>query len=70
MLSRLRELRQSEDFDPILIARIIGCKPEQYFKMEIGSEPIALSELITLAKFYEVSLDYLCGLTSDRRHYR
>ena len=62
---RLRELREDKDLSQEEIAKILNCTQTAYGKWENGKREIKLQELIILAKYYKVSLDYIAGLTND-----
>ncbi len=61
-LKRLRELREDRDKTQTEIAKILGMKQSQYSRYENGIRDIPLDSLITLAKYYGVSTDYILGL--------
>lgn len=61
-LKRLRELREDKDKTQTEIAKILGMKQSQYSRYENGIRDIPLDSLITLAKYYGVSTDYILGL--------
>lgn len=60
---RLRDLREDNDKSQSEIASFLGMKQQQYARYESGIQEIPLHHFITLAKYYNVSLDYLAGLT-------
>ena len=41
----------------------------QYLKIETGENDITLDSLIRLAKFYNVTTDYLLELTNEKNYY-
>ncbi len=49
------------------IADILHCQREVYRRYETGKVEIPVSYLITLARYYDVTTDYLLGLTKERR---
>lgn len=61
-LKRLRELREDRDKTQTEIAKILGMKQSQYSRYENGIRDIPLDSLVTLAKYYGVSTDYILGL--------
>lgn len=61
-LRRLRDLREDHDMSQKQIAEILGIQQTVYSRYERGSQTIPLQHLITLAKFYRVTTDYLLGL--------
>ena len=58
---RLRDLREDADKTQAEIAAILGTVREQYAKYESGKQELPMHHFITLARFYNVSLDYLAG---------
>ena len=59
---RLKDLREDADKTQSEIADILKMKQQQYARYESGNQEIPLHHFITLAKYYNVSLDYLAGL--------
>ena len=67
---RLRDLREDMDLKQINIAHILGLSLQgEYQRYESGKMELPMHHFITLAKFYNVSLDYMAGLTNDKRKY-
>lgn len=64
---RLKDLREDRDLNQEEIAKVIGTDQSYYAKYEKGIRPIPFERVIKLAKFYNVSLDYIAGLTNDKR---
>lgn len=71
MLKRIRDLREDDDLTQEYIAKIVlNCTRSAYSKMEAGSRLISINDLIKLADFYKVSLDYLVGRVNNKEdHY-
>lgn len=71
MLKRIRDLREDDDLTQEYIAKIVlNCTRSSYSKMESGSRLISINDLIKLADFYKVSLDYLVGRVDNKEdHY-
>ncbi len=63
---RIKDIREDRDKSQTEIAEILGMKQQQYARYEIGAQEIPVHHLITLAKYYNVSIDYLVGL-SDKK---
>ena len=65
---RLRDLR--EDRNEVIkqkdIADLLGTTQQTYSLWERGDREIPFHHAITLAKFYNVSLDYIAGLTNNK----
>ena len=60
---RLKDLREDADKSQEEIAKIIGTSQSYYAQYENGKRAIPFERVIVLARFYNVSLDYLAGLT-------
>lgn len=60
---RLRDLREDADMSQTEIAEVLGLLQQQYSKYETGKRELPMHHFITLARYYNVSLDYLAGLT-------
>ena len=59
---RLRELREDHDLPQKDVADYLQMKQPQYFRYESGSRDIPSEVLISLAKLYKVSADYILEL--------
>ena len=70
MKTRIRALREDNDFTQEDIARYLNMSQTGYSKYETGQSEIPVYILIRLAKFYNVSLDYIAGLTRSKERYR
>lgn len=62
---RIRDLREDHDLSQNEAAKIIGTTQQQYSKIETGRSDISAKKLILLAEYYDVSVDYILGLTKD-----
>lgn len=70
MLSRrLRDLREDRDLRQEDVAKAIDIPTRTYGNYEMGIRSVPLDILVKLARFYEVSTDYLLGLTDIRKPY-
>ena len=69
MRCRIRDLRDDKDIKQREIAKFLHCDQSLYSKYERGERPIPIDFLIKLAEFYGTSLDYLVGLTDQRKPY-
>ena len=62
---RLRDIREDNDLKQIDIAKVLGIEQTNYSKYELGKNMMGIDKYITLAKFYNISLDYLCGIIDE-----
>ncbi len=64
---RLRDLREDKDLSQGNISQLLKISQQHYSMYETGKRELPMHHFITLAKFYNVSLDYLAGLTNEPR---
>lgn len=67
---RLEDLRIDYDKTQADIADFLGCQREVYRRYEKGTRQIPVDFLIKLSVYYDVSVDYLLGLTDEKKPYR
>lgn len=67
---RLRDLREDADKSQAEIAQVIGTSQSYYAQYENGRRMLPFDRAITLARYYNVSLDYLAGLIDTPRKLR
>ena len=67
---RIRDLREDKDLSQTEVAKIIQTTQQQYSKIETGKADISGEKLILLAEYYNVSTDYILGLTKERKPLR
>ena len=60
---RLKELRIENNYTQNYVASRLGIRQQSYVRYENGSGEPSLGTLIAIAKLYNVSTDYLLGLT-------
>jgi len=70
MYQRLRDLREDRDLNQQALADLLNVSQTTYSRYESGTLDIPSISLIKLAKFYGTSIDYLLGLTDNKRPYR
>lgn len=61
----LKSLREDNDLYQKDIAKILGTSQSYYAQYENGKRPLPVEHLIKLCLYYDVSADYILGLTSD-----
>ena len=59
---RLCDMRTDADKTQEDIAKVLGISRQHYSMYERGARELPMHHFITLAKYYNVSLDYLVGL--------
>ena len=64
---RIRDLREDEDKTQVEIAEYLHMQRSVYRRYESGEREIPTWAVIKLAKLYDVTTDYLLGLSDKRR---
>ncbi len=67
LYQRLRDLREDSDKTQAEIAEVLAITPQQYQLYESGKRELPMHHFVTLAKYYNVSLDYLSDLINTPR---
>lgn len=62
---RIKDLREDHDMYQKDVAKLLGISQQYYSEYEKGKRTIPIQHLITLAKFYDTSIDYIVGLTDE-----
>ena len=65
MYQRIRDLREDRDLKQRQLAEYLNCSQQVYSNYELGQRDIPTDVLIQLSAFYNVSVDYLLGLTAN-----
>lgn len=66
---RLEDLRIDNDKTQLEIANFLGCQREVYRRYEKGTRQIPIDFLIKLAQYYGVSIDYIVGITDEKKSF-
>ena len=69
MRLRIRDMREDSDFTQKYVAQYLNCDQSLYSKYERGERPVPLEHVISLAKLYNTSVDYLVGMTDKKDPY-
>jgi len=65
MYRRIRDLREDHELKQKEIAEYLHCSQRVYSNYELGQRDIPTDILIKLSAYYNVSVDYLLGLTNN-----
>lgn len=66
---RIRDLREDNDLFQKDVAAILGTTQQVYSRYERGINDVPVFHLIKLARYYNVSLDYIVGETDCKKRY-
>ena len=68
-MDRIRELREDKDLYQKDICKVLNVSQQQYSRYELGENQMTYEQLITLADYYKVSIDYILYNTDERNPY-
>ena len=63
---RLKDLREDNDLKQEAIAQMLEMTRQQYQLYESGKRQIPFDKVIKLAVYYNVTIDYIAGLTNKK----
>ena len=69
IFTRIRDLREDQDWTQEYVAEQLGIRQTTYSKYELGKILVPIDMLIKLADLYQVSLDYLVGRASSPKRF-
>ncbi len=64
---RLKDIREFYELTQEQVAKGIGMKQSQYQRYEAGKNEIKASHIIKLCRFYDLSADYILGITNIQK---
>ena len=64
---RIRDIREDRDLSQKEVGRLLQKSQQGYSHIESGRAELKIDDLATLCKFYNLSSDYLVGLTDEPR---
>lgn len=62
---RLRNIREDRDLTQAEIGKLLNKSQQGYNHIEAGRAELKIEDLALLCRFYNVSADYLIGLTDN-----
>ena len=69
-MNSLRNLREDKDLTQKQLSKILSCSQTTYSRYETDNLNIPVESLKKLALFFDTSIDYLIGLTDERKPYK
>jgi transcriptional regulator with XRE-family HTH domain len=66
---RLKDLREDSDIPQRVIAEYLGIRQNTYSQYENGQRQIPLEMLVKLSEYFNVSADYILGITNVKKPY-
>lgn len=65
-VKRMKNLREDADLTQEYVAHFLGTSQTMYARYERGANEMPIRHLLSLCKLYQVSADYLLGLTDKK----
>ena len=62
---RLRNVREDRDFTQAEIGKLLNKSQQGYNHIESGRVELKIEDLVTLCRFYDLSADYIIGLSNN-----
>lgn len=69
MRMKIRDMREDNDFTQQQVADYLKCDRSLYSKYEREERDVPLHIMVKLAMLYKTSVDYLVGLTNEKKPY-
>ena len=63
---RLKALREDNDYTQAYVGEVLHKSQQGYNHIENGRAELKIEDLIILSKLYDVSADYIIGLTDKK----
>lgn len=68
--TRIKEVCEDHDLTQKQIGQIINKSQQGYNHIEAGRAELKIDDLIALCKYYNLSADYLIGLSNTAKSYK
>ena len=65
--TRLKNIREDRDLTQAEIGKLLNKSQQGYNHIEAGRAELKIDDLIKLCQFYNLSADYMIGLTNEKR---
>lgn len=67
---RLRNIREDRDLTQAEIGKILNKSQQGYNHIEAGRAELKIDDLVKLCRYYDLSADYLIGLSNKPKSYK
>ena len=68
--TRIRNIREDRDLTQAEIGALLNKSQQGYNHIEAGRAELKIDDLIKLCKFYDLSADYIIGLTNKKKSFK
>lgn len=66
---RIKNVREDRDLTQTQVGKILNKSQQGYNHIETGRAELKIDDLVLLCKYYDLSADYLIGLTDNPKSY-
>jgi transcriptional regulator with XRE-family HTH domain len=63
--TRIRQVREDRDYTQAAIGQVLQKSQQGYNHIEAGRAELKIDDLVRLCQFYNLSADYLIGITDE-----
>lgn len=67
---RIKNLREDNDYTQSYIGELLKKSQQGYNHIEMGRAELKIDDLVVLCRLYDVSADYIIGLTDEIKSYK
>ena len=67
---RLKNIREDRDLTQAQVGKLLNKSQQGYNHIEAGRAELKIDDLVKLCKFYNLSADYIIGLTNKPKPYK
>lgn len=67
--TRIRNIREDKDLKQKEIAALLNIDQRMYSLYELGKAKMPVDRIITLAKFYNLDMNYICGVSDEPKSF-
>ena len=67
---RMRNIREDQDLTQAELGAVISKSQQGYNHIETGRAELKIEDLKKLCEFYNLSADYIIGLTNKKKSYK
>ncbi len=67
---RIRNIREDRDLTQTDLGMLLNKSQQGYNHIETGRAELKIDDLIKLCKFYDLSADYIIGLSNKKHSYK
>ena len=67
---RIKNIREDRDLTQAQVGKLLNKSQQGYNHIEAGRAELKIDDLVKLCKFYNLSADYIVGLTNKPKSYK